>query len=1030
MPPAPHICVVRPSPGAEPVDGTWTLEGLRDRIAPLTGLRRVRGPALHGLLAAAIARVGAGPFGELATTPSFLGMLEGLLEALSLGNVPAVALAEAGKRLGPGGGRLRALSRLAEASRAELERAGVELPADAWTAGTSVLARGWPEVLAPFEAVDVTVQPPVPPAVVAFVSVLARSASEAGRRMVVRAPLAGDGPLDAALEPLLQTLEAGPELPGFELVPELAETPLARALHALSSEQQRPTDALSAVAAPTARREAAAQVHAVREALEMGARSQRCALAVVKPDDAGELLAALAEAGLPIGRRPDVPLARTLAGQVGLLWARLPSLHLPAELVAWLLGQRLLPRLHALAPAESAALLRRAGVRDAVLGAGVQGDGYAVRLGSLAGRLGERDRRTAAAVEQLRAAVLALQSAVGKAPAQASLAVHLEAWRGGLEAAGFWTALDGEPFDTGAPSRLAAARESAAVETWRAFVRDIRAGWKAAGFRGAEVDRRGFARWLADAAAELPVEGPPGAPGGIDVLPLEALAGRRLDFAGVVGMDAESFPRRAPAALLADDERAAVNGLLGRPALPLWAGAADLRAPVSDTLDRWLLGRVLAGSERVLLSRRRTAGGAPADITQRLLAITGHTERDLAGDVVPRLEEAPSPGWAQVRLGLEATVAPELRTSPVDPVARAALPSLAETAWLADARALGRMEAERLRVGAGLDPPGRYSGGLEDPALAEALALRLGGSREGPLSSTSLSHLANCPFQGVGRKIFGLEPPEDASEELDARGRGQLLHGALELLVRRLLAEGWIDAAPQTLPADLVPGVVQEAARELASVTPTGHPRIWALAQARVQRTLERLLATGKLFPFPGLRPAAVEVPFGRPEAEEGWRSLEIPPAFPGEAPVWIRGTLDRIDRGPGGTGVLDYKSSKRRDHARSDFLVTDFQLPLYLHALRLRGEQPPLRAGWLSLRNLEFIPLEDVDGGPLEGLLAMDAASRVLNGGANLATAVHQLLAEPRRGQFPVRPRDCSFCQLAAVCRISERRAPAGAEG
>src|SRR5262249_8115255 len=108
--------------------------------------------------------------------------------------------------------------------------------------------------------------------------------------------------------------------------------------------------------------------------------------------------------------------------------------------------------------------------------------------------------------------------------------------------------------------------------------------------------------------------------------------------------------------------------------------------------------------------------------------------------------------------------------------------------------------------------------------------------------------------------------------------------------------------------------------------------------------------------------------------------------AVGGEAPVWIRGTLDRIDRGPGGTGVLDYKSSKRRDHARGDFLVTDFQLPLYLHALRLRGEQPPLRAGWLSLRNLEFIPLEDVDGGPLEALLAMDAASRVLNGGGEPA--------------------------------------------
>jgi RecB family exonuclease len=1030
MPPAEHICVVRPSPGAEPVDGTWTLESLRDRIAPATGRRRVQGAALQGIFSRAIERAGPGPFGELATTPSFLRLLEALLEALALGNVPPGALAEAGERLGSGGGRLRALSRLTEVSLAALDGAGAELAAASWTAAAQVLAQGWPEALTPFEALDLTLHPPVPPAVVSFVAVLARSASAAGRRLVVRTPLAGDGPLDAALEPLLQALEGAPELEGFELLPELADTPLAAALQSLTSERERPTDALSAVVAPTARREAAALVHGLLEALEAGAPAAHCALGVVNPDDAGELLSALADAGLPLGRRPPAPLGRTLAGQVGLTWARLPSLQFPAQLVAWLLAQRLLPRLRALAPSEAAALLRRAGVRDAVLGAGEQGNGYAVRLAALAGRLGPSDRRTAAAVEQLQTAVSALQAALGRAPARAPLAVHLEAWRAGLEAAGFWTALDAEPFDAGAGARQAAARESAAVETWRAFVRDVRAGWKAAGHRGAEVDRRGFARWLVDAASELPVPGPPGAPGGIDVLPLEALAGRRLAFVGLAGMDAESFPRRAPPALLTDDERAAVNGLLGRPALPVWVGAADLRAPAAEALDRWRLGRVLAASERALLSRRRTAGGAAADLTQRLLAVTGQAERDLAPDVVPRLEECPSPGWARVRLALEASVAPELRTSPVDPVARAALASLEDAAWLADARTLGRMEAERLRVGAGLDAPGRFSGGLEDPALVEALAVRLGGSRDGPLSSTSLSHLANCPFQGVARKIFGLEPPEDASEELDARGRGQLLHGALELLVRRLLEEGWLDVAPEALPADLVPGVVKRAAREQAAMTPTGHPRIWALAQARVQRTLERLLATGKLFPFPGLRPAAVEVPFGRPEAEEGWRSLEIPPALPGEAPVWIRGTLDRIDRGPGGTGVLDYKSSKRRDHARADFLVTDFQLPLYLHALRLRGEQPPLRAGWLSLRNLEFIPLEDVDGGPVDALLAMDAASRVLNGGANLASAVHGLLAEPRQGRFPVRPRDCTFCELAAVCRISERRAPAGVEG
>jgi hypothetical protein len=39
-------------------------------------------------------------------------------------------------------------------------------------------------------------------------------------------------------------------------------------------------------------------------------------------------------------------------------------------------------------------------------------------------------------------------------------------------------------------------------------------------------------------------------------------------------------------------------------------------------------------------------------------------------------------------------------------------------------------------------------------------------------------------------------------------------------------------------------------------------------------------------------------------------------------------------------------------------------------------------------------------------------------------------VLAEPRAGLFPVRPRDCAFCPLGSVCRVSERRAPQGGEG
>src|SRR5262249_16905396 len=122
--------------------------------------------------------------------------------------------------------------------------------------------------------------------------------------------------------------------------------------------------------------------------------------------------------------------------------------------------------------------------------------------------------------------------------------------------------------------------------------------------------------------------------------------------------------------------------------------------------------------------------------------------------------------------------------------------------------------------------------------------------------------------------------------------------------------------------------------------------------------------------------------------------------------------------------------SSKRRDRARAEVLVTDFQLPLYLLALRARGERPPFQAGWLSLRTLEFLPLGTDLTGRLETFLATDAATRAATTGPNLASAVHSPLAEPRAGNFPVRPRECGFCPLGSVCRISERRAPQGAEG
>src|SRR5262249_15627343 len=179
-------------------------------------------------------------------------------------------------------------------------------------------------------------------------------------------------------------------------------------------------------------------------------------------------------------------------------------------------------------------------------------------------------------------------------PRRGRLAGLLEAWRAGLDAAGFWTALEHEPLETDPRARRATAREAAAVEAWRAFVRDARAGWKAARSSGPEMDRAAFARWLADAAGGLVIDPSPAPFAGVDLLPLEPLDARPLDFLGVPGLDAASFPRRAPPSLLGDEERQAIHGVLGRAGLPVLVGSGEARSPLAEAIDRWRLGRAMA----------------------------------------------------------------------------------------------------------------------------------------------------------------------------------------------------------------------------------------------------------------------------------------------------------------------------------------------------------------------------------------------------------------------------------------------------
>ncbi len=175
--------------------------------------------------------------------------------------------------------------------------------------------------------------------------------------------------------------------------------------------------------------------------------------------------------------------------------------------------------------------------------------------------------------------------------------------------------------------------------------------------------------------------------------------------------------------------------------------------------------------------------------------------------------------------------------------------------------------------------------------------------------------------------------------------------------------------------------------------------------------------------PFEGLLPVEAETSFGRPSAPEAWREVRLAAALPGESDICLTGTVDRLDAGASGVGVLDYKASRRRDAAR-ELLRTDFQLPFYLQAVRARGERRPLSAGWLVLKSGEFQPFEPPSGQAV--LLATDAPTRErarAEGLANLPNAVQGLVQRARDGDFGARPLDCGFCPFGPVCRIGSRR-------
>jgi ATP-dependent helicase/nuclease subunit B len=945
------------------------------------------------------------------------------------GRVRARALTGLAERVGGAAGeRLGAVARALGAYEALLRRRNL---ADAWgrwddarAALTSLEA--WPEALQPYDALHVRLHPPLSPVVLEALVALAHLAERTGHSVHFEVPVTGEATLDAAVEPLFSAFEAHAELSPLvvqrELPPEGA--PLSRAVEGLGRPAALPVPAhvFSSARAGAAAHEVA---HQARLAVQAGASPARCAVLVPDAASAETVAVALQAAGLPVGVRPGRALGTTAAGRVGVLAARLPDAGFPAQEVAWLLLSGLVPGLRPKAPRGARALLERAGIRDESLGgAGGQG-AYRVRLEAMA----RREARTPRGAEAraLLPAVETLFTALRALPAQATLSAHLHAWQGALEALGFWAALEGDALPEGAEAVAACrvlAREVQGREAWRAVLRGTRGALAALGSAGPVLQRSGFAAWLAQVASAHLLPREAGRTGGVSVLLYEeAVESPGFAWLGVLGLAEGRFPRPlVRAGALTDEDRYAVNRALGRDAFPLRYGSADVRPLAALALDGWRLGIALGRSQAASLGFARDDGfldvAGPAAFLEAFARSAAVERVDFPDVSVPPLSRVAS------EQELRVVVALGTRPEAEEGSARA-LSRVLEEGWLLEARAHGAMEEERVRAFEDeLLPSGRFSGAVTDVELQPALAQRYAYGPDAPLSASTLGKFGRCAFQGFVHTALRLEQPESPGEALDARGQGSFWHAVLESLVPRLAEAGLLGRPFREVPPAVLEAALDAGAESLEARFSPGHPRLFTLARERARWMVRRVLDAGHHgLPFAGLLPVEAETSFGRPSAPQEWREVRLPAALPGESDICLTGAIDRLDAGPSGVGVLDYKASRRRDAAR-ELLSTDFQLPFYLQAVRARGEHRPLRAGWLVLKSGEFQPFEPPAGQAV--LLATDAPTReraTAEGLANLPNAVQALVQRARGGDFGARPLDCGFCPFGPVCRIGSRR-------
>jgi RecB family exonuclease len=301
------------------------------------------------------------------------------------------------------------------------------------------------------------------------------------------------------------------------------------------------------------------------------------------------------------------------------------------------------------------------------------------------------------------------------------------------------------------------------------------------------------------------------------------------------------------------------------------------------------------------------------------------------------------------------------------------------------------------------------------------------------MAATHAETYGTCPFRFFGDRVLGvreIDEPE-AVETISPVDRGALLHEILEKFFTGLVKDGLVPIHARHLDEyrHRLRFIAQGVFAEFEQSGAVGYAFMWEVEKTRMLTDLEGALAN-ELAGDQGYAPRYFEARFG---PSPPW--VQVSPGSspePLELPVEGRalrfaGKIDRIDIGPQGARVIDYKTGRVYEERDNKFRgAQSLQLPLYLLAA-----DSMLEHHGLPVRAQEALYYYATGKGRYQRVYftraALDARS------SEFTTILNTIAAGIEQGVFPQHPGgdgdNCTWCEFKRVCghgrvRLVDRKA------